>query len=417
MEGNKQPVTFKVLSIKKGDEPGIINVNVKFDGNDKEYPYFRKAGRDGKNKFVVIDGCRVTFTQTLELISVEREYNTKGQKRKSTEGQIKKKQQQQKPIVKKGGVHPFNEGYDEIDEYDEWEDDNDWVDESTTLVDRDFDFEQEAEWERIEKEEQEAEREKKELEALKGEIHHDKYDMIKICLSCNIPVYLAGPAGSGKNHTVEQIAREMGWNFYFSNSVQQEYKLTGFIDAGGDFHETGFYKACTDTEECVFFLDEIDASIPDVLVLLNAAIANGYFEFPNGRVDFDKVHFVAAGNTVGSGADDMYTGRMVLDQATLDRFAIIDFDYCELIEKKLTKNNKELIAFIHDLRKTAQGKGIRATFSYRCMMMVTKLEKAGMSLEDIMRIAIMKGLDKDTINTFRLFGTSKYYEALKKIQM
>ena len=94
MEGNKQPVTFKVLSIKKGDEPGIINVNVKFDGNDKEYPYFRKAGRDGKNKFVVIDGCRVTFTQTLELISVEREYNTKGQKRKSTEGQIKKKQQQ-----------------------------------------------------------------------------------------------------------------------------------------------------------------------------------------------------------------------------------------------------------------------------------------------------------------------------------
>lgn len=413
MEGNKQPVTFKVLSIKKGDEPGIINVNVKFDGNDKEYPYFRKAGREGKNKFVVIDGCRVTFTPTLELISVVREYNTKGQKRKSTEGQVKKGK---KPIHRDTlQTQLLEDVFDELlsdDTDDDWEEE-----ESDTLVDKEFDFEQEAEWERIEKEEQEAEREKKELEMLKGEIHHDKYDMIKTCLSCDIPVYLAGPAGSGKNHTVEQIARELGWNFYFSNSVQQEYKLTGFIDAGGDFHETEFYKACTDSEECVFFLDEIDASIPDVLVLLNAAIANGYFEFPNGRVDFDKVHFVAAGNTVGSGADDMYTGRMVLDQATLDRFAIIDFDYCELIEKKLTKNNKELIAFIHDLRKTAQGKGIRATFSYRCMMMVTKLEKAGMSLEEIMRIAIMKGLDKDTINTFRLFGTSKYYEALKKIQM
>lgn len=406
MEGNKQPVTFEVLSIKNGDMPGIINVNVKFNSTGSTYSYYRKAGRDGRNKFVIIDGCRVTFTPNLELIEVVREYNTKGQKRASTEGQVKRNKKKVPPIPK-------------VPEPIDWDDDEEdaWEDEDSDLVEKNFDFEQEAEWEQIEKEEQEAEREKKELEALKGEIHHDKYDQIKMCLECGIPVYLAGPAGSGKNHTIEQIARENGWNFYFSNSVQQEYKLTGFIDAGGDYHETEFYKACTDAEESVFFLDEIDASIPDVLVLLNAAIANGYFEFPNGRVDFDKVHFVAAGNTVGSGADDMYTGRMVLDQATLDRFAIIDFDYCELIEKKLTKNNKELIAFIHDLRKTAQGKGIRATFSYRCLIMVTRLEKVGMSLEDIMRVAIMKGLDKDTINTFRLFGTSKYYEALKKIQM
>lgn len=398
----KQPVNFKVLSIKNGDKAGIINVNVKFDNSNKEYQYFRKAGRDGNDKFVIIDGCRVTFTSTLELIDVKREYDTKGKKRVST-----------KALKKLNEIElPSDEGdfdWDDIDSIDDTFGDD--------LIDKDFDFDQEAEWEQIEKEELEAEREKKELEMLKGEIHHDKYEMIKTCLNCGIPVYLAGPAGSGKNHTVEQIAEELGWNFYFSNSIQQEYKLTGFIDAGGDFHETEFYKACTDTEECVFFLDEIDASIPDVLVLLNAAIANGYFEFPNGRVDFDNVHFVAAGNTVGSGADDMYTGRMVLDQATLDRFAIIDFDYCELIEKKLTKNNKELIEFIHNLRKFAQDKGIRATFSYRCLIMITKLEKAGMSLEDIMRIVIMKGLDKDTINTFNLSGDTKYYEALRKVQV
>lgn len=405
MEKNKQPISFVVVSIKNGDMPGIVNINVQFSATGKEYSYYRKAGKDGKNKFVVIDGCKVIFTPDFELIDVVREYNTKGYKRVSTEGQVKRRRKVFKV------PEPINWGDDD------WEEEEDEEETKTDLVEKDFDFEQEAEWERIEKEEQEAERERKELEMLKGEIHHDKYEQIKMCLECGIPVYLAGPAGSGKNHTVEQIARENGWNFYFSNSVQQEYKLTGFIDAGGDYHETEFYKACTDTEECIFFLDEIDASIPDVLVLLNAAIANGYFEFPNGRVDFDNVHFVAAGNTVGSGADDMYTGRMILDQATLDRFAIIEFDYCELIEKKLTKNNKELIAFIHDLRKTAQTKGIRATFSYRCMIMVTKFEKAGMSLEDIMRIAIMKGLDKDTINTFRLYGTSKYYEALGKIQM
>ena len=407
MEGNKQPVNFEVLEIKPGDVDGIVSIHVKFINSQKVYPYYRKVGREGRNRFAVIDGCRVVFTQDLKLIRVEREYNTKGNKRMSTEGQVK----QRKTIPKRKKPIEVDEDIDEDDTWDDLDDNG------IVLPAKDFDFEEEEEWERIEQEEAQREQEKKELEALKGVVHHDKYDVIKTCLENYIPVYLAGPAGSGKNHTVEQIAKSLGWNFYFSNSVQQEYKLTGFIDAGGDFHETEFYKACTDTEECIFFLDEIDASIPDVLVLLNAAIANGYFEFPNGRVDFEHVHFVAAGNTVGSGADDMYTGRMVLDQATLDRFVIIDFDYCELIEKKLTRNNKELIKFVHDLRKTAQGKGIRATFSYRCMMMVTRLEDAGMSLEDIMRIAIMKGLDKDTINTFKLFGDSKYYEALKKIQM
>lgn len=240
--------------------------------------------------------------------------------------------------------------------------------------------------------------------------------MIKTCLSCDIPVYLAGPAGSGKNHTVEQIAKEMGWNFYFTNSVQQEYKLTGFVDAGGEYHETEFFKACMDDTECVFFLDEMDASIPDVLVLLNAAIANGYFEFPCGRVDFENVHFVAAGNTVGSGADDMYTGRMVLDQATLDRFAIIEFDYDKNVELKLAKGNVQLLEFIRDLRQTAKTKGIRATFSYRCIMMVSKLEAVGMNTKDILKIAVLKGLDQDTINTFRLYGSSKYYQALRDIQ-
>lgn len=402
-----QPVSFEVLSISGVQEKNnLVDVVVRFFETNEEYRYLRKAGGDRFNRFVVIDGCKISFNSNYQLIGIEREYNTKGNKRLSTENQTKgSKKTPELPVPDEPKT-----------DADEWEDENlDWVDEDE-LPNKDFDFDQEAEWEQIEKEEQKAEEEQKELEMLKGEIHHDKYEQIKTCLSCGIPVYLAGPAGSGKNHTVEQIAKEMGWNFYFSNSIQQEYKLTGFIDAGGDYHDTEFYKACTDPEECIFFLDEIDASIPDVLVLLNASIANGYFEFPNGRIDFDHVHFVAAGNTVGNGADDVYTGRMVLDQATLDRFAIIDFDYCELIEKKLTKNNKDLIAFIHDLRQVAKSKGIRATFSYRCMIMVRKLEKAGMDIVDILRISVMKGLDQDTINAFIISGDTKYHQALKIIQ-
>jgi hypothetical protein len=381
-----QPVNIKVLSIGKGIKPGFADLLIQFDNYpEKSYPYRRKASWDGcGNGFVIISGCRVTFDRNYNLLRVTREYDTKGKYRKSTEGLSGKIR---KEIEHKGLSFPDVELPKEVEQ------------ESDKKI-----------------EEVTKESEPPKVETPKGKIRHPKYSQIMTCIELGIPVYLAGPAGSGKNHTVEQIAKELGWEFYFSNSVQQEYKLTGFIDAGGDYHETEFYKACTSEEECVFFLDEMDASIPDVLVLLNAAIANGYFEFPTGRVDFDNVHFVAAGNTVGNGADDKYTGRMVLDSATLDRFAIIEFDYDRNVELKLTKGNVELVDFITDLRKIIQSKGIRHTLSYRCLIMATKLEKAGMPIDKIMKICILKGMDKDTINTLSLFGTSKYYEALRSLQ-
>lgn len=248
------------------------------------------------------------------------------------------------------------------------------------------------------------------------EVKHEKFEMIKACIDNDIPVYLAGPAGSGKNYTLEQISWELGLEFYFTNSVQQEYKLTGFIDAGGTYHETEFYKAFKNGG--IFFLDEMDASIPEVLVLLNAAIANRYFEFPNGRIKAHKnFRVVAAGNTVGSGADEMYTGRLVLDQATLDRFAIIDFDYDRNIEMHIAKGNKELVDFVEAIRTEAETNGIRATFSYRCIGMVTKLEKTGLELKNILAIAVFKGMEKDTINNFRLYTLdNKYKTALNELQ-
>lgn len=358
-------VNFEVMKIEKAIKAGCVVVTLKFENSPKEFTYVRKA----YGNTTVIDGCRIYFDSNYQVEKVEREYETKGVKKMSTAKQVGTTSSKIKSELEGKGI------------------------ELPPVIPAAI------------------------PQVKSGEVHHEKYDMIKTCLECGIPVYLAGPAGSGKNHTIEQIAKELGWNFYFSNLVQQEYKLAGFIDASGCFHETEFYKACNDENECIFFLDEMDASIPEVLVLLNAAIANGYFEFPNGRVDFDHVHFVAAGNTVGSGADDMYTDRMVLDQATLDRFAIIEFDYSLNIEMAITKNNVELVNFIRQLRKEAEHKGIRATFSYRCMTMITKLENAGMDLVMAMTISIVKGLDKDTVNTLNPVGGSKYHEALKKIQM
>jgi hypothetical protein len=248
-----------------------------------------------------------------------------------------------------------------------------------------------------------------------GEVFHEKFELIKTCIGENVPVYLAGPAGSGKNHTLEQAAKVLGLEFYFTNSVQQEYKITGFIDAGGVFHETEFYKAFT--QGGLFFLDEMDASIPEVLVLLNAAIANKYFEFPNGKITaHEDFRVVAAGNTVGSGADELYTGRMVLDMATLDRFVIIEFGYSEKIEISLAKGNMELVEFVRALRKYASDNGIRTTFSYRCIITMMKLESA-VDLKEVLKIAVFKGLDNDTIKTFKLYNMdeNRYNKAFQQL--
>ena len=365
MANNKtQEVNIRVAHIEKGFKDQTAYIRIVFDGNPTEYSYIRKYNIDeNENYFSIVSGCRVTFNHNFELIAITREYDVAGKIKISTAKQVGSTKEVKKPVTVAPTVNPVI---------------------PTKKTD--------------------------------GEIRHEAYQDIRDCIEQNIPVYLAGPAGSGKSHVVEQIAKDLGWNFYFSNSIQQEFKLTGFIDAGGKYHETEFYKACIDSNDCVFFIDEMDASIPEVLTLLNTAIANGYHEFPVGKVMLDHVHFVAAGNTMGSGADDLYTGRLVLDQATLDRFAMIEFDYSKKIEMVISNQNKDLVDFVHQLRKEATEKGIRATFSYRCITMVTKLETTSMNLNTIMKIAVMKGLDKDTIKTFNVYGYTKYHEALKELQ-
>lgn len=246
------------------------------------------------------------------------------------------------------------------------------------------------------------------------EAFHYQYETIKTCIENNIPVYLYGPAGSGKNHVLDQISWDLGLEFYYTNSVQQEYKLTGFIDAGGIYHETEFYKAFKNGG--LFFLDEMDASIPEVLVLLNAAISNHYFEFPCGRIEAHKnFRVAAAGNTAGSGADEQYTGRMVLDMATLDRFVMIPFSYDETIELHLAEGNKELVDFIHKLRNKAEQYGIHAVFSYRCILNVAALEKVMKHLSSILGIAVFKGMELDTVRGFCGPHKGKYWDALEEL--
>lgn len=203
-------------------------------------------------------------------------------------------------------------------------------------------------------------------------IFHNQFEHILKLVTANIPTLLIGPAGSGKNHTLEQVSEALNLDFYFSNAITQEFKLTGFIDANGRYHETQFYKAFK--EGGLFFLDEIDASIPEVLIILNSAIANKYFDFPTGRVKaHEDFRVVAAGNTMGTGADSLYVGRSQLDAATIDRFAQVEFNYDSEVEEQLASNT-DLYDFVKSVRKSLTNNSMQYTVSMRSIINASKID-------------------------------------------
>ena len=62
-----------------------------------------------------------------------------------------------------------------------------------------------------------------------NEVVHEKFEDVLKLVNLDIPVYLTGMAGTGKNVICKQIAKSLGLDFYFTNAVTQEYKLTGRI--------------------------------------------------------------------------------------------------------------------------------------------------------------------------------------------
>lgn len=233
---------------------------------------------------------------------------------------------------------------------------------------------------------------------IKG-ITHEKFEQVLKIINADIPVFMTGGAGTGKNVIAKQVAESLGLEFYFTNAVTQEYKLTGFIDANGKYQETQFFKAFT--KGGLFFLDEMDASIPEVLIILNSALANGYFDFPCGKFDaHPDFRVISAGNTFGTGADIEYTGRFQLDGASLDRFAVIEIDYSPAIEDALADGDTDLLEFVRTFRKVTYKAGIKCIASYRTIERVKKMKEL-FSLKEVLKMALTKGLRTDDLNIIK----------------
>lgn len=160
-------------------------------------------------------------------------------------------------------------------------------------------------------------------------------------------VMLVGPAGTGKSFLAEQVAQALGRRFgsiSCSAGMSESHLIGRMVPYGeqGQFEFLG-----TEFLDCfenggVFLLDEMDAADPNVLLVINSALANGRISVPARHgAPVAKRHpefvLIAACNTFGRGADRQYVGRSQLDESTLDRFRIgtVEVDYDQQLEREL----------------------------------------------------------------------------------
>jgi MoxR-like ATPase len=138
----------------------------------------------------------------------------------------------------------------------------------------------------------------------------------------------------------------------------------------------------------VHLFDEIDAADPNLMVLINAALANGHLSIPFEDMIVHRhadTAIIAAANTFGTGASRQYVGRNALDAATLDRFAVstVYVDYDRALEEKLTAGFDQWRERCWDLRDKIVQAGLRRIMSTRTLVNGRKRLAAGDSIDSI----------------------------------
>lgn len=247
-------------------------------------------------------------------------------------------------------------------------------------------------------------------------ILNEHFEDVLCLLASGANVYLYGPAGSGKNVMCEQLAKALGVEFYYQNTILTKFDLSGYTDANGNYQETEFFKAWKNGG--LFMCDELDNSQAEAIIALNAALANGYFTFPgHGKLKkHPDFYCIAAGNTNGQGATEEYCGRYQMDESSRDRFAFVEINYDKRIEDNICKEHEDVAAFVRELRAAAAQLQIKLIAGYRAMNNLCKFYEKDTKF--VLNAFVFRGMNKDDINQiFALLTckTNKYYKAIKEI--
>lgn len=238
---------------------------------------------------------------------------------------------------------------------------------------------------------------------LEAEQRHPLFDVLLTMVVCSkeprsAKPMLVGPAGGGKTHACEQVARALGLKFYSNGALTGAHELSGYNDGGGRYISTPFRKAFE--HGGLYLADEMDRSEPAAPLWLNSALANNFAGFPDKeepiRAHKDFV-CVAACNTYGRGANRIYVGANQMDGATIDRFATLNWDYDETLERSLAADDA-WVSYIQAARKACDEAKIRHVISPRASYAGATLRRAGLAFDLVTEAALWKGLDTEQRN-------------------
>lgn len=238
-----------------------------------------------------------------------------------------------------------------------------------------------------------------ETKPVEGLAHKMLPAVIKI-LSVRKHVMMVGPAGTGKSHIGHQAADALGLPFYAISvgPTMTESRIIGYKDATGNYQATLFREAYENGG--VFLFDEVDNGSASVLIVINAALANGMMAFPDGMV---KRHpdfvVIAAANTYGIGPDRAYVGRQALDAAFRNRFIYVPIGVDEPLEEALcmgtgldTGRVKSVLAYCRHLRRNVERNKLPVVVGPRNSESACTLLAAGFMARETIEYAIRCGM-------------------------
>jgi cobaltochelatase CobS len=224
-----------------------------------------------------------------------------------------------------------------------------------------------------------------------------------------LPMMLVGPSGSGKTTLAAQVAAALGRRFTFNSmsaGVSESHLLGRVLpDASGNWSYQPSPFVQTFQGGGVHLFDEIDAADPNLLVILNAALANGALSVPFAQAEPMERHAefvcIAAANTFGRGGDRQYVGRSALDAATLDRFSVstVFIDYDKALERRLAESAcgehaSTLLAWAWAVRDAIDRNRLRRILSTRTIVNAAKLLAIGRPMDSV-RASYFSGWSAD----------------------
>ncbi len=232
---------------------------------------------------------------------------------------------------------------------------------------------------------------------LDGRVHAQFAELMALVEEGHHNILMVGQAGSGKTTLAKNLAEALGLPYGFislSAGITETHLLGRTLpDASGAWaFKPGRFVEIYESGG-VFLLDELDAADANVVVAINAALANGHLALTDGRIvsRHADCYIVGAANTWGRGGDHQYVGRNQLDAATLDRFVLstVHVTYDTALENDIASaalsegQANELLAWVGVLRGRIVNNRLRRIASTRLVVNAVAALKASRTLDQV----------------------------------